>query len=186
MEIVFLVEEISMKIFLEAILPNILPDGVSFLIIPHTGKTDLRKSIPHKLEGWTKPKAKFVIVHDQDANDCIALKKELEDLCKKYSKDVLIRIPCHELEAWYFGDLVAVGEAYDMNLVRFTRKAKYRNPDMIQHPKEELKKIVPKLQQINGAQKIGANIVIERNTSKSFQVFVSGVRRLCGCENYGK
>lgn len=70
MTIVFLLEEKSMKYFLDGILPRILPENVSFLTIPHEGKSDLQKSIPIKLQGWTQGDTKFVIVQDQDANDC--------------------------------------------------------------------------------------------------------------------
>jgi hypothetical protein len=45
-EIVFLVEELSMKEFLKAILPKVIPDNVSYTIIHHEGKQDLEKSIP--------------------------------------------------------------------------------------------------------------------------------------------
>ena len=117
MKLVFLLEESSMKELLDIILPKILPEGVDFITIPHSGKTDLRKSIPIKMWGWNEPDARFVIVHDQDSNDCVILKTELRQLCEGHSKKCLIRIPCHELEAWYFGDLKAVSMAFGRNLI---------------------------------------------------------------------
>ena len=77
MNVVFLVEEPSMKWVLEALLPKILREDVRYFIIPHEGKGDLIKSIPTKLKGWNLPDTKFVIVHDQDDQDCKKLKTEL-------------------------------------------------------------------------------------------------------------
>lgn len=180
MTIVFLLEEKSMKYFLDGILPQILPEGVAYRTIPHEGKSDLQKSIPIKLRGWTQPDTKFVVVQDQDSNDCRELKKKLTDLCAPYGKEVLIRIACHELEAWYFGDLNAISKAYGKDLKNLGNKRAFRIPDDIIRPKEQLKKILPMHQQISGAKKIAPYIDVVNNSSMSFQVFVKGVRRLCG------
>lgn len=69
MKLVFLLEESSMKELLDIILPRIIPEGIDFVTIPHSGKSDLVKSIPNKLRGWNEPDVKFVILHDQDTND---------------------------------------------------------------------------------------------------------------------
>ena len=52
MTLVFLLEEASMKTVLDIILPQILPESVEFKTIPHSGKSDLEASIPHKLKAW--------------------------------------------------------------------------------------------------------------------------------------
>ena len=104
----------------------------------------------------------------------------MQKLCEGTQKSVLIRIACHELEAWYFGDLEAVSLAYGKNLRKIAQKKKYRIPDEIVAPKMELQAIVPEHQQIDGAKRIAEYIEIERNTSVSFRMFVSGVRRLAG------
>ena len=49
MTLVFLLEERSMKEFLDILLPKILPENVGFRTIPHEGKSDLEKSIKTKL-----------------------------------------------------------------------------------------------------------------------------------------
>ena len=54
MTLVFLLEERSMKEFLDILLPKILPENVGFRTIPHEGKSDLEKSIKTKLKAWTK------------------------------------------------------------------------------------------------------------------------------------
>ena len=179
MKLVFLLEESSMKELLDILLPRILPENIEFITIPHSGKNDLKKSIPNKLRGWNEPNVRFVVVHDQDSNDCYALKKELQELCEDYDRSVLIRIPCRELEAWYFGDLNAVSEAFGVNLTKLKNKKKYRNPDEIQNAKKELQKLLPDYGQREGARKIGKYMDIDHNSSRSFQVFVEGVKRLC-------
>lgn len=178
MKLVFLLEEKSMKYFIDGIMTKILPPEISFVTIPHEGKSDLQKSIPRKLRGWREPDVKFVIVQDQDSNDCRELKQKLIALCGDDKHEKLIRIACHELEAWYFGDLDAVSKAYKKDLSIVKRKRAFRNPDSIISPKKELKKIIPEHQQISGAQKISEYIDINRNTSPSFHAFVSGIQRL--------
>ena len=84
MKLIFLLEEPSMKYFLNELLPRILPENVAFQLIPHHGKRDLEKSIPKKLRGWNEPgDIRFVILHDQDNKDCIELKQSLLELCKE-------------------------------------------------------------------------------------------------------
>lgn len=179
MTLVFLLEEKSMKVFLDTLLPKILPPDVDFYVIPHEGKSDLKKSLPIKLKAWNIPDSKFIVVQDQDSNDCRKLKQELLDMCKESDREVLVRIACHELEAWYWGDLQAVGEAYNRDLRKIGRKRMYRIPDDIVAPKRELQKLLPEHQQIEGARRIAQYIDAARNTSESFHVFVEGVQRLC-------
>lgn len=179
MKLVFLLEEPSTKCLLDALLPKILPESVEFQTIPHRGKRDLQKSIPRKLRGWNEPgNVRFIIVHDQDAKDCVRLKQELLSLCEGTGKEVLVRIACQEMESWYFGDLNALAMAYDKpKLNRISTQKKYRIPDDIPSPKEELYKLVPEHQQIEGAKRVAPYMSIENNTSMSFNQFVTGVRR---------
>jgi len=66
--VVFLLEERSMKILLEELLPRLVP-GMPFICIPHEGKQDLEKSISRKLRAWREPGARFVVVRDNDGGD---------------------------------------------------------------------------------------------------------------------
>ena len=102
MTIVFLLEERSAKYLLDIILPRLLPEDVEWKTIPHEGKSDLEKSIPRKLAAWKTPDTRFIVLHDQDSNDCQELKKRLQNLCSERDKEVLVRIACRELEAWRF------------------------------------------------------------------------------------
>lgn len=70
-DLIFLLEEPSMKIVLETILPKLIPEHISYICIPHQGKQDLTKSIPKKIKAFNfKPETKFIIVHDQDSHLC--------------------------------------------------------------------------------------------------------------------
>lgn len=179
MTIIFLLEERSMKELLDILLPQILPKEVLFKTIPHSGKSDLQRSIPHKLKAWNTPDTKFVVVQDQDSANCVELKKKLEKIVLQAKREVLIRIVCRELESWYFGDLNAVSNAYKKDVRYLASKKKYRTPDQMVNPKEELRKLFPKHQQLDGARRIGVHMKIEENTSESFRCFVKGVRKLC-------
>lgn len=176
--IVFLLEEPSMEALLNGILPKVIT-GESYRLIPHEGKNSLLKSIPIKLKAWNMPDTKFVIVHDQDSNDCIDIKNKISELCRPYNRDVLIRIVCRELESWYFGDIQAVEKAYGKNLNRIKNSNKYRDPDEIIDPKETIKRWVPELTQVDGASRISKYMDIENNRSHSFNVFIDGVRKMC-------
>lgn len=180
MTVIFLLEERSMKEVLDIILPKILPESVFFKTIAHSGKSDLQKSIPHKLKAWRQPDTKFVIVQDQDSSNCVELKQYLKSLAEESGRDVLVRIACRELEAWYFGDLKAVSEAYGKDVTGQALRSKYRDPDNIQNPKEELRKLFPKHQQLDGARRIAVHMDLEKNSSTSFNCFVTGVKRFCG------
>jgi hypothetical protein len=108
MKIVFLLEEASIKEFLDIVLPKILSSGVTFMTVPHEGKQDLERSIPRKLRAWLEPNVRFVIVRDQDGTDCIRLKEKLYRQCVESGRpDTMVRIVCNELESWFLGDLPA-------------------------------------------------------------------------------
>lgn len=144
----FLLEERSIKIVLEEILPKLIPEHITYKCIPHQGKQDLAKSIPIKIKAFQfSPSTEFVIVHDQDSHDCKELKTKLKQICQTAGKpDVMIRIICHELESWFLGDLAAVEKAYNLNPHSLSRKqtqGKFRAPDRLNSAKEELKKLLP-------------------------------------------
>lgn len=176
MTLVFMLEESSMREFLKGIMNQIVPEGTVVMFVAHEGKDDLLKSIPVKLRAWNTPDTKFVIVLDQDNQDCYSLKKQILKM-NKYQKDVLVRIACQELESWYFGAPDAIGAAYHMDFKKIIRKKKYREPDLIVNPKEELRRFIPQHQQLAGARRIAERFDVESNRSKSFQVFRDGIRR---------
>lgn len=179
MILVFLLEELSMKVFLEGLLPRLLPDGVQFQLIAHEGKADLDRSIPRKLKAWRDPTARFIIVRDQDSSDCVALKAKLVKLCVEAGRgDALVRIACQELEAWILGDLQAVDQVYGTQCAAQQNKTKFRDPDKINKPSQQLAELIPGFGKVGTARALGGKVDVENTRSHSFAQFVSGIRRL--------
>ena len=179
--LVFLLEERSSEVMLEGLLPNILPDNIHYRCIVFQGKQDLESKLYHRLSGWNKPDSFFIVLLDQDNENCKDLKNRLIKKCKQLikSKKILFRIACHELESWYFGDLKAVDTALNKKLVQYSKKAKYRTPDKIRYPCAELQKITKGVyQKISGSRMIGPKLSIEKNKSKSFHTFINGIKSL--------
>lgn len=176
--LVFLVEEYSMKVLLDGLLPRLFP-GLSFLAIPHEGKQDLEKSVPRKLRAWREPGVRFIVLRDNDGRDCRALKKQLITLCQEGGRaDTLVRIACQELEAWYLAEPDAMAEAFDDDGLRSVgHRARYRNPDAISRPSAEVEKLVPGFQKVSGARRMASRLSRQRNGSPSFQALMKGVER---------
>lgn len=179
-ELVFLVEEPSMKEFLKVFLPKIIPEDVLYKIISHEGKQDLEKSIQRKIRAFQQPGVQFVIIMDQDSNDCILLKNRLLELCQEGGRsNCLVRIVCHELESWFLGDLEAVGQAFNIQtLSRRQGEAKFRQPDLLNNSAQVLKSLVPQYQKVSGARAVGKFIHSDKNVSASFAVFLKGIRNI--------
>lgn len=177
--IVFLLEEPSMKEFLERLLPRFFP-GLLFQCVPHEGKSDLDKSIKRKLLAWREPNVRFVIVRDNDNANCIQVKQQILQWCREAGReDTLVRLVCQELEGWYLGDLAALELAYPGNRINTERnRSKYRNPDEWQKPSVEVGRMIDEFQKFDGARRIAPILSEENNTSHSFGVFLQGVRRL--------
>jgi len=177
--VIFLLEELSMKVLLEGLLPRLFPN-LEFLCVAHDGKQDLEKSIPRKLKAWREPGVRFIIVRDKDAEDCRALKERLMALCfSRGRENVLVRIACHELEAWYFGDPEALAAAYNRaDLAGLGEKRPYRDPDAVVCPSSELQRLVPEFQKVAGARLMGTLLERQRNRSRSFEVLLSGIEKL--------
>lgn len=187
MRLEFLLEEPSMEKALKNILPLILPKeyqyNTNYFLRPHHGKSELQKSIPIKMKHFHNyhEKILFIILHDQDSNDCCQLKKELMEICQKGRCQFFIRIVCRELESWFLGDMEAIESAYPgkFKADKYKNKAKYRNPDLL-NAADELKQILPNFSKGSAAEKISKHLNIEQNTSNSFNHFVSGLKKILG------
>ena len=176
--VVFLLEEYSMKVLLDGLLPRLFPE-LPFLCVPHEGKQDLEKSIPRKLKAWQEPGVRFVVLRDNDGADCGILKQGLVQLTRQGGReDTLVRIACQELEAWYFGDPDALAEVFNVETLRkIAKKARFRVPDAIDQPAKALTKLVQEFQKVSGARRM-ALALTRQNDSQSFQVLMSGIERL--------
>lgn len=180
-----LTEEPSMEFFLRVLLPKILPEDykldVNCFIHAHEGKSHLQKSIPRKVRAYPHfgfP-VKLLIVHDQDSNDCIALKEKLKELSLAIVPiPTVIRIACKELENWYFGDLSALEAVYpETRAKKLIGKAKFRNPDNV-FGAYEIDHLTKNFSKTQAAREIPKYMNVESNTSPSFQHFVSGLNKL--------
>lgn len=179
-QLVFFLEEPSAREMLKGLLPRLLPGHIHVQYVVFEGKQDLEKRLPIRLRAWQRPDSLFVVLRDKDSGDCLVIKQNLTELCEASGKpDTLVRIACHELESWYLGDLSAVANTIGPdNIWRFQNKQKYREPDRLANPFEELKKIAPGYQKIAGSRAIGPHLSTNRNRSISFRVFVAGVQSL--------
>ncbi|QTA83697.1 DUF4276 [Desulfonema limicola] len=181
--LIFLLEEPSAKEMLKAILPKILPDHVYPEFKIFDGKQDLEKGITRTLKAWRIPNCAFVVIRDQDSGNCQIIKQNLVDLCKQAERyDVLVRIACHELESFYLGDLIAVEKGLNLSgLAKKQNNKKYRDPDRITSPSQELTRLTSGLyQKIAGSRAIAPHIHIENNKSHSFKILLAGICKLAG------
>jgi hypothetical protein len=179
MHLVFLVEELSMKLVLDKLLPKLLSSSTSYKIIPHEGCQDLLRAIP-KLIQYYKPKPYlFVVLIDKDANYCKQLKQKIIQSYNA-SHNVLVRIVCTELESWLLGDLSAIDKAYGTQLGQLQQQQKYRNPDTLGNAKQEFKRLLAEKRifkkHLDSIQAVATELNPNKNQSPSFNVFISGLK----------
>jgi hypothetical protein len=183
--VVFLLEELSAKIFLEGLIKaNFLfeEEDLSLRYLVFEGKQDLEKNIVRRLKDWRLTDTYFIIMRDQDSGDCFAIKEALQEKCKSAGKESvsIVRIACRELESFYLGDLVAVGKSLGLpTLAKNQSKASYRNPDALESPSKVLEQLTKnKYQKIDGSRKIAPNMTPNKNKSHSFLVLYSSLSRI--------
>lgn len=197
-----LVEEPSMEAFLTALLPRLLTDGTTFKIITFQGKSDLLGKLESRLRAyaaWLPATHRIVIVVDRDDDDCVALKRRLEDcaaaagLLSRTAANgrpwrVVTRIAVEELEAWYFGDWEAARQAYPRVKATVPAQAAYRDPDRIAGGTwEHFEKVLRDsgyyrsgLRKIEAARALGQRIDPVRNRSRSFVAFRDAILEAVG------
>lgn len=184
--LVFLVEEPSAEEMLSRLVPKILKTmpgkaETDHNILVFQGKSDLEDKLVRRLRRWRKPDSFFMIIRDQDSGDCHMIKKNLMNLCRKAGKsDCLVRIACHELESFYLGDLAAVEAGLSIQgLKEKQMQKKYRSPDSIARPSDELVRITGrKYQKMAGSRAITPHMDLSGNRSQSFNTLVQGIKHL--------
>lgn len=176
--LVFLLEEPSAKALLQGLVPRLLGENVDARYLVFEGKQDLEAQLTRKLRGWGVPNSRFVVMRDQDASGCHDVKDKLSGLVAQSGKGALVRIACRELEAWVVGDLAAVARAFgEPAVASISNKEKYRDPDALHNPVEELRRLVPHYQKIDGARRLGRLLDPHTNASTSFRAFCEGLVR---------
>lgn len=182
-EIVFLVEGEAERCFLDTFLPRVLPEGISYRVIPFQGKQDMEKRMTMRIRGYLNPQARFLVLRDQDSHaDCVALKHSLLNRCIGTGREqhCLVRIACTELETFYLADLTAISQALNVpGLERQQLKSKFRDPDSLGSPSHELRTLTKnRYDKRGGSTQIGQYLALDNARSPSFRNFVAGIQRL--------
>jgi hypothetical protein len=181
-----------METALELLLPRLVGNA-TFQIYEYSGKKPLLERLPGRLKTYSQilqPGWLVLVIVDLDNNDCITLKRSLEQeaavaglVTRTHAAggqfNVLNRIVVEELEAWYFGDWQAVKQAYPRVPSTIPSRAPYRDPDAIKGGTwEALLRIMRRagyfadgLNKRQAAKNIAQHMDPVRNTSRSFQVF---------------
>jgi len=196
-KLIVFVEEYSMEVALEHLLPKMLGD-TDYEIRRFQCKDDLLLRLPERLSGyaaWLPDTWSIVVLVDLDDDDCVALKQQLETVVAKSglrSKtvsgtgrrfQVANRIAIEELEAWFFGDWTAVQAAYPRVSATVPNKAGFRDPDAILGGTwEALERLLKRagyfstgLRKLECARAVAQHMDPVRNRSKSFQSFRESV-----------
>ena len=203
MHIEFLLEEPSAEAVLNAILPKILSDNISFELHVFKGKQDLLKKLPTQLQvysKWIPDDWRLIVLIDEDRRDCHELKAKLESAAHEAGFvtkssttpggdfQVINRLAIEELEAWFFGDTDALHAAYPRIPTNLQYQKRYRNPDTVPGGTyEALERLLVRARYYTGklpktevAQNIARHMEPSRNRSKSFQVFLEGLKACVG------
>jgi hypothetical protein len=127
-------------------------------------------------------------MRDQDSGDCRAIKQKLLEKCRAANiPDTIVRIACHELESFYLGDLRAVETGLGLNgLSKLQEKRKYRAPDKLPNPAQELISLTKRFyQKVSGSRAIGPHLDLKCNFSLSFNVLVRTINHIVtsNCES---
>lgn len=198
--VVLLVEEPSMEAFLHALLPRLLPEGRTFEIHSFQGKDDLLKKLGARLRAyaqWLPKDWRILVVVDRDDDHCAALKSQMEEISKRAGLisrarakkagqsdwQLANRIAIEELEAWYFGDWLAVQAVYPRLPDGVPKSRGFRDPDAIAGGTwEAFERVLRRhgyhqagLSKIEAARSIGRQIEPTRNRSASFLAFQSAL-----------
>lgn len=196
-KLIVLVEEYSMEAALDQLLPKLLGD-IEFQIIRFQCKDDLLKKAPDRLKGyaaWLPESWRILVLVDRDDDDCVVLKAELENMATaaglqtktaaghRQRFQVANRIAIEELEAWFFGDWVAVQAAYPRVPATIPQKASFRDPDAIAGGTwEAMERVFKKagyfstgLRKLELARSVAAYMDPNRNGSRSFRAFANAV-----------
>ena len=201
----FLLEEPSAEAVLRTILPKILSGNISYDFFVFKGKEHLLKNLPERLKTyrqWISDDWRIFVLIDEDRKDCHELKAKLEQAAHEAgfvtkssaapdeSFQVVNRLAIEELEAWFFGDVEALHAAYPRIPKTLQYQARYRDPDAIQGGTyEALERLLirqnyfrERIPKPTVAQNIAQHMEPSRNRSKSFQVFVEGLKACVGEE----
>lgn len=179
--LIFLLEEPSAREMLKILLPKVMPEYIHPEFKVFEGKQDLEKGLTRTLKAWRIPDCAFIVIRDQDAGDCQAVKRKLIELCRQtQNAPVLVRVACRELESFYLGDLSAVEKGLGLSgIAKRQNKRKYRQPDKLGNPSRELERLTNGVyQKVSGSRAIAPYLQIENNKSQSFHILLAGIQKM--------
>jgi hypothetical protein len=166
---------------LAGVLTRILPTGWNVQYIVFEGKQDLLRRLEMRVRGWQLPNSWFLVLCDQDAQNCKCLKSQIAMMLLATGKTAKIRIACHELENFYLGDLAAVAKGLSCpSVAKLALKTIYRQPDLIANAPDQLKRITGNgYQKCAGSRAIAPHLDLSGgNRSRSFNALLSAIREL--------
>jgi len=180
--VLFLLEEESACEMLKKLMPRHFP-AISCKFRNFSGKPDLLSRLEKTIRNHTDQDCHFVIVCDQDADNCIELKRRISESCQKAGRKTVchIRIACRELESWYLAQLDVVSQHFGFPEIINLQNKKYRYPDHVEKPSEELRRITKgNYQKVKGSRIMGEylNLTVDRSTS--FKNFIEVLKKLAG------
>lgn len=176
--LVFLIEEPSMRTFLEGARERLpIPSNTQIVYRVAGGYHSMRQLVATNLRKTWPPGTRFVVLCDKDKADCIDRKGDLASAIPHHRRnEVLIRIVCYELESWYFGDPDTLSALYP-RFRQVRSQARFRSPDSLQQPSMQIMELTGhRKRQL--AERLGPLLQLETNRSRSLQVFLSGLQRL--------
>ena len=135
----------------------------------------------HRLRNYNNQDACFIVMRDQDSGDCVQIKTKLTQLCTQTGRaKAVVRIACRELESFYLADLAAVEKGLAISrLANQQNTAKFRTPDRLGSPSQELKTLTQgRYQKIAGSRAIGPHLDPHNVRSASFKALVNAVRSI--------
>jgi hypothetical protein len=131
------------------------------------------------------PLCSFKTLRERDqvsASDSSRLKRRLLRLFDhaRCVQDCVVCIACRELEDLCLADLEAVAVAFELReLERRQNISKYRVPDLLGNPKQELKQLTGnRYQPLAGSQAIGEHLDVNNNRPASLRALIQGIRGL--------
>ncbi len=129
----------------------------------------MEKSIPKKMRSWNYGNPHFIILRDNDGGDCFAVKRRLRATAQRWNRPFHVRIVCQELESWLLGDFNAIKRAYP-RIAGVSNRPKFRNPDDLTNPSQQLDSLVNERAKIRRAKNISQHFDLTANRSKNLNV----------------
>jgi len=179
MTLVILTEEPSMETTLRSVLPRLGLLPGDFQIVVFQGVGDLEASLIRRVRAWTDPKARFLVIRDNDNGDCVARKARLTDRLAQAGglRPAKVRIVIQELEAWFLGDLDALRQAGFLK--GLSTPAELRgDPEAHLRPVDILRKLDRTYQKGIGARRIAPYLDLNRNRAASFHATIRAIQDL--------